>query len=322
MTTVRRIERLVDLSVDDPLAPFVLRPGKRHVFSPDGRAAIGYRVRFGVAVVGGDPVGDRLSWPAAAAAFVAEAEAAGHRLAVLAAGEHARELWTAHGLAAVPIGRDVVLRPEELTLQGRHFRNLRQAVKRTHNAGVTVCCWREAEVPEDVRAEIRALVHAGGRDADRGFSMILGRQFDGSQPAALVVVARDRDGRLVGAHRYLRAGEKDLSLDVPVRAEGAPNGVDERLIVDTVAWAAEHGVRRVSLAFAPFPDLFAERHHLTGRRRLFLALVHLLDPLIRVERLYRYLRKFHAFDQERFVMLRWAQLPRVAAALLWLEFRG
>jgi lysylphosphatidylglycerol synthetase-like protein (DUF2156 family) len=322
MDTVGRIEQLVDLAVDDPLAPFVLRPGKRHAFSPDGRAAIGYRVRFGVAVVGGDPVGDRLSWPAAIAQFIAGAEASGHRIAVLAAGEHARDLWAGHGLAAVPIGRDVVLRPEEFTLEGRGFRNLRQAINRTRNAGVTVHCWLEAEVPEDVRREIRALVHAGGRDLDRGFSMILGRQFDGSQPSALVLAARDRGGRLVGAHRYLRAGEKDLSLDVPVRAAGAPNGVDERLIAEGVRWAAENGVRRVSLAFAPFPDLFAQRHQLGGRRRLLLALVHLLDPLIRVERLYRYLRKFHAFDQERFVMLRWRQLPRVASALLWLEFRG
>jgi lysylphosphatidylglycerol synthetase-like protein (DUF2156 family) len=49
-------------------------------------------------------------------------------------------------------------------------------------------------------------------------------------------------------------------------------------------------------------------------------LVHLLDPLISVERLYRYLRKFHSFDQERYVMLRWRQVVRVALAMLLLEF--
>jgi lysylphosphatidylglycerol synthetase-like protein (DUF2156 family) len=51
-------------------------------------------------------------------------------------------------------------------------------------------------------------------------------------------------------------------------------------------------------------------------------LVHLLDPLISVERLYRYLRKFHAFDQQRYVMLRWRQVVRVAIVLLLLEFSG
>ena len=42
--------------------------------------------------------------------------------------------------------------------------------------------------------------------------------------------------------------------------------------------------------------------------------------MIRVERLYLYLRKFHAFDQQRFVMLRWRQVVVVALAALLLEF--
>ena len=48
--------------------------------------------------------------------------------------------------------------------------------------------------------------------------------------------------------------------------------------------------------------------------------VHLLDPLISVERLYRYLRKFAGLDQQRFVMLRWRQVVIVAWVLLLLEF--
>ncbi|MGN6780244.1 MAG: bifunctional lysylphosphatidylglycerol flippase/synthetase MprF [Marmoricola sp.] len=317
----QRLRVLVELSVDDPLAPFVLRPGKQHLFAPDGRAAVGYRVRFGTAVVGGDPVGDPLSWAGAVDAFVRWARARGHRIAVLAAGERARSLWAAHGLAALPIGRDVVLRPSSFELVGRRFRNLRQAVQRTHNAGVTVAWWHEADVPPEVRAELRRLLRQGGRDTDRGFSMILGRPFDGSQPDALVLIARDARGRLVGSHRYLRAGQKDLSLDVPIRALEAPNGVDERLIAEAVAWAGAHGVSRVSLAFAPFPDLFSAVDGGWGRAALR-RFVHVLDPLISVERLYRYLRKFHAFDQERYVMLRWRQVVPVALALLTLEFFG
>lgn len=315
----QRLRALVAQSVDDPLAPFVLRPGKRHLFAPDGRAAVGFQVRFGTAVVGGDPVGDPLCWPGAVDAFVRWARARGHRIAVLAAGERARPLWAAHGLSALPIGRDVVLRPSAFELVGRRFRNLRQAVQRTRNAGVTVAWWHEDDVPAEVRAELGRVLRLGGRDKDRGFSMILGRPFDGSQPDALVMVARDAAGRLVGSHRYLRAGQKDLSLDVPIRAAGAPNGVDERLIAEAVAWAGAHGIARVSLAFAPFPDLFSAVDVRWGYRAMR-RLVHVLDPLISVERLYRYLRKFHAFDQERYVMLRWRQVIPVALALLTLEF--
>lgn len=318
----RRVGDLVASSSGDPLAPFALRPEKSYVFAADGAAAIGYRVRLRTAVASGDPVGNPASWPAAVGAFMEHARAHRWRVAVLGAGERARPLWERHHLHGVAIGRDVVVRHEEFTLRGRRFRNLRQAVQRSHNAGVLVEFWREGDLPDDVVADLRAILRAARREDTRGFSMILGRMFDGSQPDAVIAVARDADKNVVGAHRYLRAGVADLSLDLPIRSRNAPNGVDERLIADTVTWAAERGVERVSLAFAPFPDLFAERESLGVLAALAARAVHLLDPLIRVERLYRYLRKFHAFDQQRYVMLRWRQVVRVAAALLLLEFRG
>lgn len=314
-----RLAKLVSISTDDPLAPFVMRPGKKYVFSPDGQAVIGYRIRFGTAVVGGDPVGDRDSWAAVIDEFVAVMKVKRKRIAVLAAGEYAKTLWCAYGFGSVPIGRDVVVRPEHFDLVGRKFRNVRQAIQRTHNAGVTVETYLEMNVPAEVRLALRAIITDTGRGTDRGFSMILGHAFDGSQPESLVVVARDAEGRVLGSHRYLRAGPTDLSLDVPVRVNDSPNGLDERLIAEAVDWAREHRVERLSLAFAPFPDLYSNTHKNLTERTLA-ALAHALDPLIKVERLYRYLRKFHAFDQQRFVILKWRQLLPVVLALLTLEF--
>jgi lysylphosphatidylglycerol synthetase-like protein (DUF2156 family) len=317
-----RVRHLVAVSEGDPLAPFALRPEKSYAFAPDGRAAVGYRVRLGTAVASGDPVGEVSSWAPAIERFVVDAQRRRLRIAVLGAGERARPLWEQYGLGHVAVGRDVVVRRSEFTTQGRRFRNLRQAIQRSHNAGVTVQVRREGELsPAEIR-ELRELMRRSRREDRRGFSMILGRLFDGREPDAMIAVARDRDGAVVGAHRYLWAGKQDLSLDLPIRAPGAPNGVDERLIAEVVDWGALRGVERVSLAFAPFPDLFVNRRHLGALGKLGYGLVHLLDPLIRVERLYRYLRKFHAFDQQRFVMLRWRQVVRVAIVLLLLEFSG
>ncbi|HEV7192411.1 MAG TPA: phosphatidylglycerol lysyltransferase domain-containing protein [Jatrophihabitantaceae bacterium] len=317
---VRRVRHLVALSEDNPLAPFALRPEKQYVFSPDGRAAVGYCVRLGCAVASGDPVGDIASWDDAIDAFVASAGGRRLRVAVLGAGERAKQAWAKHGLHGVPIGRDVVVRRSEFVLTGRQFRNLRQAIKRSHNAGVSIEFLREGDLGPDAIAELRGLIHGSRRVDTRGFSMILGRLFDGRTPDAVLAVARDRDGVAVAVHRYLWAGKKDLSLDLPMRTRNAPNGVDERIIAEVVNWAGDQGVERVSLAFAPFPDLFVNRNHLGALARVAYGAVHLLDPLISVERLYRYLRKFHAFDQERYVMLRWRHIPIVALAALLLEF--
>ncbi|MDT4893119.1 MAG: hypothetical protein QOE97_2154 [Pseudonocardiales bacterium] len=316
----RRVRQLVAVSDGDPLAPFALRPEKSYAFAPDGGAAVGYRVRLGCAVAAGDPVGMPKSWEAAIEAFLAEARRRRLRVAVLGAGERAKPIWSSHGLASVPIGRDVVVDRAKFTLSGRRFRNLRQAVQRSRNAGVTVEFRREGELTQSEVQQLRALMRRSHRVDSRGFSMILGRLFDGRSPDAVLALARDAHGSVVAAHRYLWAGQHDLSLDLPIRAPEAPNGVDERLIAETVEWGDGHGVERISLAFAPFPELFVNRGHLGALGRLAYAAVHLLDPLISVERLYRYLRKFHAFDQERYVMLRWHQVPVVAAAALLLEF--
>jgi lysylphosphatidylglycerol synthetase-like protein (DUF2156 family) len=265
-------------------------------------------------------VGSVESWADAIDAFVASARSRRLRIAVLGAGERAKPVWSTYGLHGVAIGRDVVVRRSEFVLSGRRFRNLRQAIKRSYNAGVTVDFRREGELtPADVE-ELRGLIRGSRRVDTRGFSMILGRLFDGRTPDAVLAIARDRQGAAVAVHRYLWAGKKDLSLDLPMRTDRAPNGVDERIIAEVVEWAGQQGVERVSLAFAPFPDLFVNRNRLGSLAKVAYAAVHLLDPLISVERLYRYLRKFHAFDQERYVMLRWRHIPVVAVAALLLEF--
>ncbi len=314
------IRDLVALSAGDPLAPFAMRPEKQYVLSPNGDAAVGYRVRLRTAVASGDPVGVPEEWASAIDAFVQMAASRRLRVAVLGAGERALPMWRRHGLSAVPIGRDVVMQSKALELRGRRYRNLRQAVQRSHNAGVTVEHAREGELTAATVRELRALMTASRRDDERGFSMILGHMFNGLEPDAVVALARDADGVLIGAQRYLWAGKQDLSLDLPIRARNAPNGVDERLCADTVAWGRENGVDRVSLAFAPWPDLFedASRYGISGR--LLYTVTHVLDPLIRVERLYVYLRKFHAFDQERYVLLRKRNSLVVIAAFLLLEF--
>jgi lysylphosphatidylglycerol synthetase-like protein (DUF2156 family) len=320
VTVARRVRHLVAISEGDPLAPFALRPEKSYVFAPDGNAAVGYRVRVGMAVASGDPVGALESWPAAIAEFVARARAEGQPIAVIGAGERSREMWAPYGLSSIAIGRDVVVHRSEFSTTGRRFRNLRQAIQRSRNAGVNVEIYREGDLGPEQILELRGLLSRARREDTRGFSMILGRMFNGNEPEAVIAIARDRSDVLVGAHRYLWAGKQDLSLDLPMRAPGAPNGVDERITAEVLEWGATRGVERLSLAFAPFPDLFANRGHLGPLGTIAVNLCHLLDPLIKVERLYRYLRKFHAFDQERYVVLRWRQLPRVALALLLLEF--
>jgi lysylphosphatidylglycerol synthetase-like protein (DUF2156 family) len=316
------VAALVSRTTDDPLAPFALHSSKSYHFNAGQTAAIAYRTRAGIAVVAGDPIGAAQDFPALIADFSAFARDHGWRIAVLGAGERCVLLWQSEGVGrAVPIGRDVVIDIDAFHLEGRRFRNLRQAVSRTHNFGIKTEIEWEAALSESTRAELMGIVdewHAGHQN--RGFSMILDHLLDGRHPGMLVVIARDSVGKAVGFQRYgTSAGGHELSIDVPWRTPDAPNGVDERMTIDVIDYAKDTGANRVSLAFGAFPELFDGPPE-SRWGRLARVLVHVGDPLLNLESLYRFLRKFHAFADRRYVLVRIRDLLPAVFALLTLEF--
>jgi lysylphosphatidylglycerol synthetase-like protein (DUF2156 family) len=322
-----RVWQLISATTADPLAPFAMQTGKSYHFTPAGTAALAYRTRMGYAVVGGDPIGDEAKFPELVADFTAMCHAHGWRIAVVGCSERRRELWSdpallGQSLRAVPIGRDVVVDVAGFDMAGRKFRNLRQAVKRTHNSGITTEIVAEQELDAKQRAELAEVVLASlsGAHTDRGFYMNLDGVLEGRFPGIQLMIARDASGQVQGFHRYATAGGgSDITLDVPWRRRGAPNGIDERLSVDMISAAKDAGARRVSLSFAAFPELFDGSQ--SGRwQHLFYRLIHLLDPLIALESLYRYVRKFHALDERRYALISMTQLIPLVLVLLSLEF--
>ncbi|MGV0624246.1 phosphatidylglycerol lysyltransferase domain-containing protein, partial [Mycobacterium kansasii] len=165
---------------------------------------------------------------------------------------------------------------------GRRFRNLRQAVKRTHNCGVTTEIVAEQELDHTLLAELTEVVRESskGARADRGFHMNLDGVLEGRFPGIQLIIARDATGKVQAFHRYATAGGgSDITLDVPWRRRGAPNGLDERLSVDMIMAGKDNGAQRVSLAFAAFPEIFDDKNR-GWTQRVFYRLIHILDPLI------------------------------------------
>ncbi|MGB8388373.1 bifunctional lysylphosphatidylglycerol flippase/synthetase MprF [Mycobacterium sp.] len=317
---------LVDATRGDPLAPFAMHSSKSYHFNTDKTAAIAYRTRLGFAVVSGDPIGDSAQFEGLATDFVRMCRSRGWRIIVLASGERHLKLWRSETVGqpmlVVPIGRDVVVDLRRFTLRGRRYRNLRQAVQRTHNCGVTTEIVDEQELSGELTAELTEVLYAAHRAArtERGFCMNLDGALQGRLPGIKLAIARDRHGRVTAFHRYATAGEgSEVSLDMPFRRPDAPNGVDERLSVDMIAEAKNHQALRLSLAFAAFPEIFDATHPRLPQRVAY-RLIHLLDPLIRLESLYRYLRKYHSLAERRYVLLSAHHIPPALMVLLSLEF--
>lgn len=317
---------LVDATHGDALAPFAMHSLKSYHFNADKTAAIAYRTRLGFAVVSGDPIGDEARFDDLVADFVRMCRERGWRIIVLAAGQRRLGLWRGGAVVPpvleVPIGHDVVIDVRRFSLQGRRFRNLRQAVQRTRNVGVTTEIVDEQRLDGPLTAQLTEVLYAAHRAArtERGFCMNLDGALQGRIPGIRLAIARDRGGRVVAFHRYATAGHgSEVSLDVPFRRPDAPNGVDERLSVEMIHEARSTGGRRLSLAFAAFPEIFAAAHPTLAQRGAR-RLIHLLDPLIRLESLYRYLCKFHALGERRYAVLSACHMPSALIVLLALEF--
>jgi lysylphosphatidylglycerol synthetase-like protein (DUF2156 family) len=311
----------------DPLAPFAMNRQKTYFFNDGASAAIAYRTRLGLAVVSGDPVGEGSDFGGLVDDFSAMCRTRGWRIVVLGCSADRLGLWRDAGVIhpapyARPIGCDVEIDVPGFGTSGRRFRNLRQAVARTHNRGITTELVAEQELDTALAAELAEVLHASHRSArlERGFSMILDSALEGRYPGVLLMVGRDNAGRVQGFHRYLIAGAgSDVTLDVPWRLPGAPNGLDERLTVDMISWCKAAGTQRLSLSFAAFPDLF-DNPDRNVSEAVYYRLITLGGPLIRLEPLYRYLRKFNALGRRRYVLLAPRHIPLALVVLLSLEF--
>ena len=255
---------LRQFGADDSLGYFATRRDKAVVFSPDGKAAVTYRVEIGVCLASGDPIGDPESWPQAIEAWQTLATGYGWATAVMGASEQGAAAFHAAGMTVLHLGDEAVLQTRDFSLGGRDMRQVRQAVSRVRRQGVTVRIRRHHEVPETEMAEAVRLADAWrDTETERGFSMALGRLGDRLDGDCLLVEAvtpdeAGEDGRVVALLSLVPWGANGVSLDLMRRDPHAPNGVVELMVTELATRSEDFGITRVSLNFAVFRSVFEE----------------------------------------------------------------
>ncbi|MBV8294127.1 MAG: hypothetical protein JOY55_20400 [Mycobacterium sp.] len=95
--------------------------------------------------------------------------------------------------------------------------------------------------------------------------------------------------------------------------------MDERLSFDMITHCRERGGQRLSMAFGAFPEIFDNKNR-SLIENIYYVLIHLGHSLIKLESLYRYLRKLHSFGQRRYALLSMRHIPAALVVLLSLEF--
>jgi len=289
----------------DSLSYFALRDDKLMCWSPDGRACIVYRVELGVALAGGNPIGDEGAWPEVMREFVNLAHSYGWLVAVVSASERAAELWAkCEGFTSLQMGDEAVVETAAFSLVGRPMKNVRNAVTRAKRRGYRVDVRRLNEIPSTEVVELDALASSWrvGK-TERGFSMALGRVDQARDPNVLAVRTYV-DGSLHGFMTFVPWGSDGASLDFMRRHPDATNGINDLMLSEFIVWSKSNGIAHISLNFTTFRKLLERgssdsSNPLTkvGRWGLLLA-----SRYIQIETLHRFNAKFGPVWQPRYLV--------------------
>ncbi|MHA6804033.1 bifunctional lysylphosphatidylglycerol synthetase/lysine--tRNA ligase LysX [Salinifilum ghardaiensis] len=301
----RRVRALLDeYGERDSLGYFATRRDKAVLFSPSGKAAISYRVVAGVCLASGDPIGDPEAWPPVIDRWLALCREYTWRPAVLGAGEQGARAYSRAGVKILQLGDEAVVDTAAFTLAGREMRPVRQAVQRLQRDGYAVRCRRHGDVPAADMAEAVRLASAWrSTDAERGFSMALGRLGDPADADCVLVEALDPRGQVRALLSLAPWGRRGLSLDLMRRDREADNGLVELMVCTLIGEASRFGVRRISLNFAVFRSAFEEGARLGAGPvlKIWRGLLQFFSRWWQLESLYRSNAKYHPHWVPRFV---------------------
>ncbi|WIY82822.1 bifunctional lysylphosphatidylglycerol synthetase/lysine--tRNA ligase LysX [Propionimicrobium sp. PCR01-08-3] len=298
---------LANFGGNDSLGYFNTRADKLLHFSDDGKAAVAYRVVAGVCLASGDPLGDPHSWPAAITGWDAEARRYGWIPAVLACSEAgARSFNKVLGYGVLRLGDESVLAPQRFRLDSTSMTEVRKDVNRARRDGLTAEIRRSDELNEKQLDTIAQAADRWREGDERGFSMALGRRpGDPADGKIVVATVHDAAGTMVALQSFVPWGRRGLSLDLMRRSPDAPNGTNEFLTSELMAWCRDHGIERVSLNFAFFRQVFAEAEDVAAPvyRKMNSQVLGMLDRFWQIQSLYRANAKYGPSWSPRYVAL-------------------
>jgi lysyl-tRNA synthetase len=311
----RRAEEIVRRWGDDTLDYFALRRDKSYFFSSDGHSLIAYLYVRGTAMVAADPIGPPQDTARTLDEFLAFCAKRGWRVAFFAVREADADLYKERGMHPIYLGDEAIVHPDRFTLEGADMKAARTAVKhvsKEHDFELIA----ETEASQELIDELNE-ISAEWRDGspERGFTMELGEEVEGTNPDFVIAIARQHGGRVAGFLRFVPVygDEPGYSLDLMRRRPDSANGMTEYLIAEAALALGSRGFQRLSLNFAAWGRLLdsAEGAGLTGKVQRLMAKG--LNPFFQIQSLRDFNQKFDPEWVPRSIVIDdVSDLPRVA----------
>jgi lysylphosphatidylglycerol synthetase-like protein (DUF2156 family) len=312
----RHAEQIVRRWGDDTLDYFSLRRDKNYFFSADGQSLIAYLYVRGTAMVAADPIGPPASEGRTIDEFLSFCAERGWRVAFFAVREADAELYRERGMHVIYLGDEAILRLANFSLEGAERKAVRAAVKHVEKKH-TFELMAENEASPELVAELNEISEEWRKGApERGFTMELGEEVEGTSSDFVLAVARARDGgRVEGFLRFVPVygDEPGYSLDLMRRRPESTNGMTEFLIAKAAVALGARGFKRLSLNFAAWGRLLdsAEDAGLAGRLQRLMAKG--LNPFFQIQSLRDFNQKFGPEWVPRSIVIdELSDMPRIA----------
>jgi len=270
--------------------------GQRYWFTPDGTAAIAYRVIGGVAITTGDPIGDRDARQFAVLGFVGHCHEHAWSPCLYSVSDEVELMARAMGWSTVQVAEETVVPLADLAFTGKKWQDVRTALNKAERAGIGIEDTTLARAPLVITDQIRAIAEEWAADKglpEMGFT--LGGLAELEDPDVRLILAVDSDRTVHGVTSWLpvrRDGEiVGWTLDFMRRRSDGFNGVMEFLIASTATICQNEGAEFLSLSGAPLARLDHDQP-IGGLQKLLDTLSRRLEPVYGFASLLAFKAKF------------------------------
>jgi lysylphosphatidylglycerol synthetase-like protein (DUF2156 family) len=293
-----RVRALVGEGAGGSLQYMATWPGHAYWFTPDGTAAVAYRVIGGVAVTTGGPVGRPEKVPEAVAGFAGHCREQGWTPCFYSVDAEVEAVARGLGWSTVPVAEETVLPLRDLAFTGRRWQDVRTALNRAARAGIVAEWTTFHGAPVAITDQVRAISEEWVADKglpEMGFT--LGGLDELADDEVRLLVAVDADSSVHGVTSWLpvrRQGEiVGWTLDFMRRRsdDRAFRGVMEFLIASAATSLKEEGAEYLSLSGAPLARL-DRGEPVAGLQKLLDAIGERLEPVYGFRSLLAFKAKF------------------------------
>lgn len=310
-----------------------------------GEGLIAFQLAGNVAVTLGDPICSSEALERTTQEFLDLCQFNDWHVAFYQAHPEHIPTYRALGLRTFKIGEEAIVNPQSFTLSGSAMANVRTTCRRAEREGVTLQ-WYDGLPPENVLRQLQTisdswLAHKGGKHAtEMGFSM--GRLHELHEasaradtlagasvsidsfpvtpaPRLVVGIASDATNHpcafVTFTPLYGSGNSWGWALDLMRRADNAPPGVMELLLVRAIERFRECGATRVSLGLVAMADTLQEMT--PGQRQIASFISEHLRLLETHRSLLRFKQKFQPRWESRYIVTSSTlALPKTALAML------